>query len=157
MGSSYATRAMGDPAFNSPVKIGRISSTYGERPWPIGEEKGKIKFHKGVDIAGKSGSAIYAVNTGTVIEVEKDYKNASNPQLGNYIVIDHGNNMESRYFHLLDVNVEKGQRVGTDRPIGTMGNTGQATGAHLHFELYNQGSHVNPADYIDFALEKDPK
>lgn len=151
-GSSFANKAETDIAFVSPAKAGWISSIYGERPWPIGEDKGKVKFHKGIDIAGDEGTAIVAIANGTVVEVVTDYKNSANPNLGNYVVVDHGSNMESRYYHLRDVNVEADQRIEANQQIGTLGKTGQATGAHLHFELHYQGKHVNPADYVQIAL-----
>lgn len=151
-GSSFANKASDEMAFVTPAKAGWVSSVYGERPWPMGEEKGKVKFHKGIDIAGEEGTAIHAIASGTIIEVVTDYKNSANPKLGNYIVVDHGDNMESRYYHLRDVNVEAGQRIEADQQIGTMGKTGQATGSHLHFELYYQGKHVNPTDYFQIAL-----
>lgn len=151
-GSSFANKAETDIAFVSPAKAGWISSIYGERPWPVGEDKGKIKFHKGIDIAGDEGTAIFGIAKGIVKEVVTDYKHSANPNLGNYIIVDHGDNMESRYYHLRDVNVEAGQGIEANQQIGTLGKTGQATGAHLHFELHYQGKHVNPADYIQIAL-----
>jgi len=102
-----------------------ISSGYGYR-WG--------KKHEGVDITGTGGygSPIYAANNGTVIT------SVYNSYNGNYIVIDHGNGILTVYAHLANRFVSEGQVVSMGQQIGTMGQTGFATGVHLHFSFYRE-------------------
>lgn len=103
--------------------------------------------HLGIDLGynnkyGKN-MLIHSVEDGIVTE------NSYNKTYGNYVVISHPNNYKSRYLHLknksdlrVNTNVSKGQI------IGNMGNTGLASGNHLHFDLYKNNSRVNPLDYL---------
>ena len=102
-----------------------ISSGYGYR-WG--------KLHEGIDITGTGGygSPIYAANNGTVTTSVYDSYN------GNYILIDHGNGIISIYAHLCCRYVEAGQVVEMGQLIGGMGQTGNATGVHLHFGFYRE-------------------
>lgn len=100
-----------------------ISSQYG---WRWG------KMHYGIDISGTGrGSPIYAANNGVV---EKADYNGTN---GNYIYINHNNGYYSVYAHLESIKVVKGQTVEGGQLIGTMGDSGYATGVHLHFSIYS--------------------
>ena len=114
--------------------------------------------HDGVDISGTGfGSPIYAIGTGTVVYVysgcpARGYglSDTCGGSLGNYIVIDHGNNMYGLYAHNAQNNVSVGQTVSRGQVIGTMGSSGRATGVHLHFAIsrgypYSAGSYfTNP-------------
>ena len=114
--------------------------------------------HDGVDISGTGfGSPIYAIGTGTVVYVysgcpARGYglSDTCGGSLGNYIVIDHGNNMYGLYAHNAQNNVFVGQTVSRGQVIGTMGSSGRATGVHLHFAIsrgypYSAGSYfTNP-------------
>ena len=67
---------------------------------------------------------------------------------GNLVIIDHGSGWQSVYAHLDTYYVSCGQSVGQGDVIALMGNTGNSSGAHLHFELISQYGHVNPLDYF---------
>jgi murein DD-endopeptidase MepM/ murein hydrolase activator NlpD len=96
-------------------------------------------IHKGLDIKAPLGASIYATDGGVVV-----YAGWNDYGYGNLVVIDHGNGWQSIYAHLSQWNVSCGQSVGQASVIGLSGNTGRASGAHLHFELRLNGAHVNP-------------
>lgn len=116
-----------------PVDGGTISSPYGPRL-----SKGSV-FHSGTDIATPAGTGVFPVSWGTVKEA-----GFSNDR-GNYVVVDHLLGfIESRYFHLSSVDVSQGQVVTVKSPIGKTGNTGNSSGAHLHFEIRFLGAPLPP-------------
>ena len=88
--------------------------------------------HKGIDIAAEAGSPIYAVDEGVV---SKSYYSDS---YGHVVFLKHKNNFETVYAHLKTRNVAEGQTVKLGEIIGTMGNTGDSSGVHLHFEIHEQ-------------------
>ncbi|MBI5230362.1 MAG: M23 family metallopeptidase [Candidatus Magasanikbacteria bacterium] len=99
--------------------------------------------HPGLDIAGPTGTAIYASNDGVVV--------ASGWNRGGYgymILIDHGNGLMTRYGHNSRLFVEIGERVSKGQTISLMGSTGRSTGPHLHFEVLAGGVRVNPFLYV---------
>ena len=98
--------------------------------------------HPAIDIAGQEGNSIFATDSGVVV-----YAGWSDYGYGYMIVIDHGNGWQSAYAHLSAVGVSCGQSVYQGGLIGAMGNTGNSSGAHLHFELSINGAKVNPLDY----------
>lgn len=110
---------------------GKITSKFG---WRNG------RAHKGIDIWSprKSNELIYAVAGGRVVKA--GYSGA----YGNLVVIDHGNGWETYYAHLSRITVGKGDRVSQGQKLGNMGQTGNATGYHLHFEIRRDGSTLNP-------------
>lgn len=124
---------------NFGVTNGRLTSGYGYRTHPI---SGVRTFHNGIDIAAPSGTAVYAYASGTVITVNQ------NNTLGKYIAVDHGNGLVTRYLHLSKFNVSIGDKVSTGDRIGSVGNTGYSTGAHLHFEVLKNGTYQDPWNYI---------
>lgn len=135
--------------FIRPIKTGCITSEYGDRIHPISNTK---KFHSGIDMAG-SDKDIYPIFDGVVA------KTGNNSSMGNYIIIHHtmnGKNYTSAYYHLELKYVKKNDSVSQDTIIGKMGQTGAATGVHLHLtmyegHLYNETTKmVNPRDYINF-------
>ena len=73
---------------------------------------------------------------------------ASNATNQNYIVINHGNGMQTWYQHLSSMNVTVGQTVARGQVIGNVGTTGISTGPHLHFEVHVGGVPVNPLNYL---------
>ena len=103
--------------------------------------------HKGIDISGAnaSGSLVVAGASGVVTEA-----GWSTGGYGNYVMIDHGNGVETLYAHMLDnsLMVSAGDHVTKGYAIGRVGNTGYSFGAHLHFEVRINGTRVNPAWYI---------
>ncbi len=118
---------------------GWLTSTMGSRQDPI---KGGEDFHKGLDIAGDKGQPVYATAAGTVGEA--DWSGA----YGNLIVINHGFGLESRYGHLLNFTVKRGDTVKRGELIGHIGATGRATGYHLHYEVHANGKLLNPLQLL---------
>jgi murein DD-endopeptidase MepM/ murein hydrolase activator NlpD len=121
--------------FQAPVD-GRISSGFGARAAP---KAGASTFHKGVDYAVPTGTTVRAPANGVVIETGTDSK------LGKFVYIDHGKGTISKFGHLSDNNVvAKGQVVTAGQAIAKSGNTGNSTGAHLHYTVTVNGKPVDP-------------
>lgn len=100
--------------------------------------------HRGIDIAGRIGNPVYAVDAGVVV-----YSNWNENGYGNLIVIDHGNGWQSVYAHLDNYLKYCGDNVEQSEQIGMLGTTGNSTGPHLHFELRNETyGVVNPWDFL---------
>lgn len=112
---------------------------FGYSPDPF---TGRKALHTGVDFSQQAGAPVYAAGGGTVVLVDKDLL------WGNCLRIEHGHGVETFYAHLQDISVKRGQKVARGQPIGTMGMTGVATGAHLHFELTVRGAKVDPMNYF---------
>lgn len=103
------------------------------------------RMHWGLDFggAGIAGQAVPACADGTVVEA------AYNPAMGNHVVIDHPGGFRTRSFHFVAFPpVKVGQKVTKGERIGNVGSTGQSTGAHLHWETYENGVHLNPRDFM---------
>ena len=98
--------------------------------------------HKGTDIDGKIGDEVVSCAPGRVVLVEKRYYS------GDTIVIDHGQNMFSLYFHLSQFDVEEGDDVQAGQKIGLVGRSGRVTGPHLHFSIKVDGLYINPEDAL---------
>lgn len=127
----------GNGALGWPTKGGYISSYMGQR-WG--------KMHKGLDIARTDRSTsppIYAAESGTV-----ETATFNNGGYGNLVIINHGNGMKTLYAHLASIDVKPGQKVSRGQQIGIMGNTGNSTGIHLHFEVHVNGNIENPMKYL---------
>ncbi len=119
---------------------GIITSRYGKRSSP-GGGVGSTN-HKGLDIAAKQGTTIKAAASGKVIF------SGNKGSLGNLVIIDHGNGVQTYYGHCNKLNVSAGDSVSAGDNIATVGKTGAATGYHLHFEIHLNGKIVNPQRYI---------
>ena len=119
-----------------PVSTGHVSSRFGSR------ESIRDHVHKGLDIAASYGSPIKAVADGTVIfsGVSSGY--------GNFIKIDHGNNVVTCYGHCSKLLVSNGQKVSSGDIIAKVGSTGNSTGNHLHFEIRINDVQINPQKYL---------
>jgi murein DD-endopeptidase MepM/ murein hydrolase activator NlpD len=118
---------------------GWITSKFGHRKSPF---TGKREFHKGLDIATRKKSSIFATANGVVTFVgRKGY-------LGNVIIIDHGYGIVTRYAHLYKALKKKGEKVRRGDKIALVGSTGRTTGPHLHYEVRLNGVPVNPEKYI---------
>lgn len=113
----------------------------GEFSSPFGYRWGRL--HAGIDIANDSGTPIRAAQAGRVLFAgwQSGY--------GYTIIIEHGNEYSTLYGHLNSVAVWGGQYVYTGQQIGDMGNTGNSTGSHLHFEVRVNNSPVNPMNYLN--------
>lgn len=118
-----------------------LSSPFGWREPPT---DGASTFHSGVDLAGYDNSPIWAARSGVVSEVGYNEYN------GYFVRIDHGDGFVSVYLHLSYYVASYGQYISQGETLGYMGDTGIATGTHLHLTIYKDGALVNPADYIDF-------
>lgn len=138
------TRMMALPAI-VPVQLSEASKLYsgfGNRINPF--HKG-VYFHPGIDIAAPRGTTVMAAGNGRVaaigrISIEAGY--------GNYIDIDHGYGIITRYAHLETISVNQGQRVSKGMTIGTVGSSGGSIAPHLHYEVIRDDQAVNPVDYF---------
>lgn len=116
---------------------GRVRSGMGGRINPVTGEAGT---HNGIDIPAAAGTPIVVRASGTVSRVDYQAGGA-----GNYIVVDHGNGIETKYFHMQDRSaLEAGQRVSEGDILGNVGTTGRSTGPHLHYELWQDGQTKDP-------------
>lgn len=116
-----------------------ITSRFGGRSDPF---HGSSAFHAGLDIGGDMGDPVYAAADGKVIASKYDKLK------GNYLIIDHGSSLTTRYLHLSERGVQTGDQVKKGQVIGKMGSTGRSTGAHLHFEVRKGNEAIDPAIYI---------
>ncbi|WP_281401106.1 M23 family metallopeptidase [sulfur-oxidizing endosymbiont of Gigantopelta aegis] len=123
-----------------PAEKGWVSSFFGKRKDPF---TGKKRMHKGVDVAGKSGSYVLATADGIVTRAE------SQSGYGKLIEIDHGYKLSTRYGHNKTVAVKVGDVVKQGQIIATMGSTGRSTGPHVHYEVLRNGRQVNPQKFIN--------
>ena len=141
MDGSAATTANSSVSIPSrmPVDGVRLSSDYGMRTHPV---LGGRRGHKGVDLAGPTGTPIRAAADGIVSRADwfSSY--------GLYISLEHGGSMQTRYGHMSRLNVAAGQRVRKGDVIGYVGSTGRSTGPHLHYEVRIAGAAVNPVPYL---------
>lgn len=133
--------------WNGPFKRpnnGEVSTIYGIQRYYNGVFADDY-FHRGVDYAGAKGSAIVAPAAGRIafIGYEKDGFKVH----GNVIGLDHGQGVLSIFIHLSSIQVKRGDRVQAGQKIGTLGDTGAATGPHLHWGLYVNGECVDPGDW----------
>jgi murein DD-endopeptidase MepM/ murein hydrolase activator NlpD len=116
-----------------------ITSRFGYRKSPF---TGRRELHKGYDIASRQGTPILATADGVVTFAGKK------GLYGNFIVIDHGHGMITRYGHCQKVLKKSGDKVKRWETIALMGNTGRSTGPHVHYEVHLNGIPVNPIKYI---------
>lgn len=118
-----------------------ISSDFGKRKNPF---SGELKNHKGIDLAAKEGTPVFAIKDGNVaLKVKND------TVFGNYLILTHDlGKMTSVYAHLSDFAVEKEDIVKKGDLIGFVGHTGMATGPHLHFEVRQDGVAQNPGNIL---------
>ena len=115
---------------------GPVVSQYGNRR--LGGKRAKTRFHKGIDIGAKRGTSVVAAAPGKVCFV------GSKRGYGKTVDVDHGDGVTTRYAHLDAIFVAEGQQVDPTCRLGLVGRTGRTTGANLHFELLDEGRHVNP-------------
>ena len=102
--------------------------------------------HKGLDIAGPYGTPIVAACDGTVIEANN--YDSWGYSWGYYVLIYHNDTYTTRYAHMSSVAVSAGQYVTAGTVIGYEGATGNVTGPHLHFEVYQNGTRVDPMMFL---------
>jgi murein DD-endopeptidase MepM/ murein hydrolase activator NlpD len=133
-GTKIATTKIGSGVLNWPTAGGFITSHMGPR-WG--------GYHNGIDIAGVSNKTIFSAADGVVVSARFESNG-----YGNRIVIRHSNGLKTTYSHLSSIFVKPGQKVEKGQAIGIMGATGNSTGVHLHFEVYEGGTLVNPTKYF---------
>ncbi len=136
---SFNKNIESDLEFVLPLK-GRVSSPFGKKRYYNNKPRSP---HKGVDIAAPQGSDIVATQRGLVAISEEFFFN------GNTIYIDHGEGVVSMYCHMEKLLVKAGEMVERGQVIGTVGETGRATGPHLHFGLFLNTKAVDPSVFID--------
>lgn len=114
----------------------------GFRPAPS-PARGSLFMHEGIDLVAPAGTPVYAAADGVIVGA------APNGRYGNWIRIDHGNKIATQYGHLMAFapGIEPGEPVVKGELIGFVGSTGRSTGAHLHFEVLDNGKAVNPVTH----------
>lgn len=123
-----------------PVSDAVITSGFGYRLSPFGTYI--AYFHKGLDFAGKPNSKIMVTADGVV-------RHSGWAQgYGQAVLVDHGFGYSTLYGHLADIKVKAGDSVKRGQIIANMGTTGQSTGVHLHYEVWKDGTPVNPKSYF---------
>jgi murein DD-endopeptidase MepM/ murein hydrolase activator NlpD len=118
----------------------------GNFSWPTAGyvSQGYWRGHPAIDIAGWLGAPVTAADAGYVILAGGGW----NSGYGNYAIVDHGNGFTTLYAHLSTIFVQPGATVSRGQQLGTMGNTGNSTGPHLHFEIRYNGVPYNPTGYL---------
>ena len=103
---------------------------------------GKVARHNGIDIPAPHGTPIYATADGIVGRAQRlgGY--------GNYVEVEHGNAIQTRYGHMSSYIVTPGQQVKKGQILGYVGSTGRSTGNHLHYEVRIEGAPVNPMPFV---------
>lgn len=119
---------------------GEITSPYGWRTHPI---YGTTRYHSGIDIGADFGDPIMAAAGGIV-----EFAGWASGY-GNFVIIDHGNGLESCYGHNSGFTVTEGQTVTQGQTIAIAGSTGDSTGPHCHFEVRLDGNPTDPGQYLD--------
>ena len=130
----------GDLVFPLDTAQYRVSDGYGWRQDPF---TGKNAFHKGIDLACAEGTGVLAVQSGMVVQA---YRSTS---YGTCLRVLHADDSEALYAHLQYAYVRPGEVVKAGQLLGAAGQSGRATGAHLHFELHRQGTPCDPAGLLD--------
>jgi murein DD-endopeptidase MepM/ murein hydrolase activator NlpD len=124
---------------------GRVGSSFGEREDPI---NGEGAFHSGLDIEAPDGTPVRAAADGNVTDA------AMNGGYGREIILDHGHDVLTVYGHLSAMAVVPGQHVIRGQVIGYVGQSGRATGPHLHYEVRVHNVPVNPHKYLRTTYEQ---
>ena len=123
-----------------------LSSPFGYRSDPFTTD---AKMHTGVDLAMKVGNPVYATGDAVVETIEFDFFG-----YGNSVLLDHSFGYKTRFAHLNSVSVIEGMKVKRGDRIGDVGQSGRASGPHLHYEVIYKGERVNPANYFDLSMSK---
>lgn len=145
------TITVGTKKVEKPVNQNGVAT--GSMAWPVPYTHRVVsqysmrwgKMHNGIDISssGIRGQSIIAADGGTV-----KYVKYHNYGYGYHLMIDHGNGLSTLYAHCNSIYVKPGLKVSKGQVIATVGTTGDSTGNHLHFEVYRNGSRVNPTNYV---------
>ena len=141
---SYAVAATGMNTSSQKVNLGisLISPVSGTVTSRFGSRWGRS--HKGTDIGAPKGTPIKAAASGTVTVAQYGYSGG----YGNYVIISHGNGVQTLYGHCNSLNVSVGEQVSQGQIIAFVGNTGNSFGNHLHLEIRVNGVAQNPQNYL---------
>ena len=122
-----------------PVATGWASSSYGVRKDPF---NGNPRMHRGLDFASAEGEPVLATGAGIVTFAGR------RGAYGKLVEIDHGGGMRTRYAHSSRIDVEVGDIVTRGQQIAAVGTTGRSTGPHVHYEVLENGRHINPSPFV---------
>jgi len=134
--TNAAPRRTPAPLLAWPIR-GAVTSRFGPR--------GRRSYHEGIDIRGVRGEVVQAAAAGVVVRA------GTGRGYGKLVVIEHGDGLSTLYAHASRLLVREGDRVGAGDPIAEVGRTGNARGAHLHFEVRRDGRAVDPRPLLDAA------
>ena len=138
--SRFTLQKMWQGLFVMPTE-GPVSSAFGtQRSYNGGPVSG---YHQGMDIEAPEGAPVVAANDGVIVFAQRLRLR------GNAIVIDHGVGVYSGYYHLSEIEVAEGESVKKGQVIGRVGETGMATGPHLHWEMRIRENSVEPLEWIE--------
>jgi murein DD-endopeptidase MepM/ murein hydrolase activator NlpD len=127
--------------------VGKVTSGFGRRKAP---KAGASTDHGGIDIAAPEGTVVQAPGAGVVSKVGRGHS-----KRGNWVEIDHGNGLTSRYLHLAGFRVKPGDKLEPGQLFGRVGKTGNVTGPHLHWSVLKDGKPVDP-ESVNFNLADVP-
>jgi len=151
--SSSLSRVVTRRVFINPVpQGGKVTSRFGRRVDPF--NRYNRVFHSGLDLAASIGTPVVASSEGEVVFTGR------NGGYGNSIIIQHKDGYKTVYAHCSQIVVQPGEPVKMGRVIATVGRTGTATGAHLHFEVFRNGKIMNPESalsLVERTVTKVPK
>ena len=132
----------GEAGFIWPCGAYYITSLAGNRVHPV---TGEVRYHSGIDIGVPNGDPVWAAAAGTVTMA------GWNGNYGNCVMVTHGNGYTTVYGHLSGIAVSYGQSVNMGQTVGYCGSTGLTTGPHLHFEIREGGSFLNPMAFFSWG------
>ena len=135
------TATLDDPPTINPIEISsyEVSSHFGMRNHPV---KKKKVLHKGIDLKAAIGVEVKSTAAGIIVKAEYDEK------FGYFVEIKHDEHYTTRYHHLSALAVKASEKVELGQVIGAVGSTGVSTGPHLHYEVLEDGKHVDPVKYL---------
>lgn len=136
-GGGQSAQVWAEPTFAWPLGPDGISDPFGT------PRANAFGYHTGVDFLAPIGTIVGSTAAGQVTVATWD------PSYGNWVEINHGGGYRSRYAHLDEIWVREGEWVQSNAYIGTVGNTGNSSGAHLHFEIIIDGQAVNPLAWLN--------
>jgi len=137
----WASRPAIQPISNTDLTY--LHTTYGMRQHPI---LGYWRPHKGLDFTAPKGSPIYATGDGVIEEAHYS------TSFGNVVYINHNFGFETRYAHMTEYIVKKGEQVKRGQVIGYVGNSGLSVATHLHYEVLFKGQQINPINFFQRDL-----
>jgi murein DD-endopeptidase MepM/ murein hydrolase activator NlpD len=98
--------------------------------------------HQGIDVSAPAGTPVKTTADGKVVLAERAGK------YGRTVLVDHGDGWQTRYAHLKRIKVERGKKLTRGDVVGTVGSSGNASGAHLHYEILRDGTPIDPRPYL---------